>query len=368
MNWEILKAASLDEVLNWAESEPWCLEMSGCAQDAQWHSEGDVWTHTKMVCDQLLKLDEWKDLAPTEKSILIFTALFHDSAKPLTSKVDSTTGRITTPNHAVKGELLARNVLRELGCDLLSRESIAGLVRYHGRPAFLLDKPDPQHEVVRLSWLVSNRLLYLFAIADTRGRDTQSMNRPEENLNYWKLQAQELSCFDQRYSFSNDHSRFLFFREAEPNLHYEAHEKFTCNVTLMSGLPGSGKDTWLAQNRSELPVVSLDEIRRELGVDPSENQGAVAQLARERCREFLRAGNSFAFNATNTLRQTRKRWIDLFSDYHARVEIVYLEPPFDEILRRNRSREKSVPVGVIQKLAAKCEPPTPIESHSLTLV
>jgi predicted kinase len=33
-------------------------------------------------------------------------------------------------------------------------------------------------------------------------------------------------------------------------------------------------------------------------------------------------GRSFAFNATNLLRQTRRRWIDLFADYEARIEVV----------------------------------------------
>ena len=72
-----------------------------------------------------------------------YTALFHDSAKPLTLQGDPTTGRITSPKHAVKGEHLARASLRDLGCDLATREEVARLVRYHGRPAFLLEKPDP---------------------------------------------------------------------------------------------------------------------------------------------------------------------------------------------------------------------------------
>jgi hypothetical protein len=75
-----------------------------------------------------------------EQTVLIFTALFHDAAKPLTSEVDPETGRITSPKHAVKGEHLARGVLRDLGCDLATREQIARLVRYHGRPAFLLER------------------------------------------------------------------------------------------------------------------------------------------------------------------------------------------------------------------------------------
>jgi predicted kinase len=367
MNWQDLQQESLDDIVAWADAQPWCRAMADCAQDAEWHSEGDVWTHTKMVCQQLPQLAEWSSLASHERMLLIFTALFHDSAKPLTSQVDPNTGRITSPKHAVRGEHLVRGVLRDLDCDLVTREEIARLVRYHGRPAFLLERTEPTHEVIRHSWLVSNRLLYLFAVADTRGRDTDSMTRPEENLHYWKLMAEESGCYDQPYRFANDQARFQFFRLREPNLHYVPHENFVCTVTMLSGLPGSGKDTWLSRNRIDLPVVSLDDLRGELDIEPTDSQGEVVQLARERCREYLRAGVSFAFNATNLLKQTRKRWIDLFADYNARVELVYVEPPFDRLLRQNKHRNKSVPENVVRKLAEKCEPPTWTEAHSLIM-
>ena len=111
-------------------------------------------------------------------------------------------------------------------------------------------------------------------------------------------------------------------------------------MTMMSGLPGSGKDAWLAANRPDLPVVSLDDVRGDLDVDATDDQGEVIQVARERCRELLRSGRSFAFNATNLLRQTRRRWIDLFADYDARIEVVYVEPPLPVILDQNSRRER----------------------------
>jgi predicted kinase len=368
MTWEKLKQASTEDLIGWAETQPWCRAMAECVQDAEWHSEGDVWTHTKMVLEQLAGLDQWQSLTPQEQTILKFTALFHDVAKPLTTAVDPETGRVTSPKHAVKGEHVARAVLRDLHCDLLTREQIASLVRYHGRPAFLLERDNPTDEVVRLSWLLSNRLLYLFALADTRGRDTDAMSRPEENLHFWKLVAQEENCFDQSFPFGNDHARFIYFRNSIPgNRFYTPYEDVRCTVTLMAGLPGSGKDTWLSQHRSDLPVVSLDEIREELEISPTENQGEVAQLARERCRELLRAGTSFAFNATNTLKQTRGRWIDLFADYGAGTKIVYIEPRLETVLKQNKARKAAVPEGVIRKLAEKCEPPTWAECHRLII-
>ena len=368
MNWTQLTTATLDEILAWAEEQPWCEAMKTCQQDSEWHAEGDVWTHTQMVCRELTKLEDWPSLEPIQQSILIFTALFHDCAKPITSEVDPATGRVRSPNHSRKGARIARNVLRDLTCDLETRELIALLVRVHGRPAFLAQRNDPAHEVVRCSWLVINRLLYLFALADTRGRVTESLSRPEENLQYWKLQSEELGCFEQCFPFASDHARFVYFRSTEPNLYYVPHDEFSCTVTMMSGLPGSGKDTWLTRYRADLPVVALDELRDELDVDPTENQGRVAQLAQQRCRELLRNKTSFAFNATNIMQLTRRRWVELFADYNARIEQVYLEPPLEEILKHNASREDPVPEGVIRKLAACCEPPTRIESHQVLMV
>ncbi|MBA2116459.1 HDIG domain-containing metalloprotein [Bremerella alba] len=137
MNWTQLKTASIEELIAWAQPQPWCQAMAGCDQDAQWHNEGDVWTHTKLVLNELKSLDEWHTLSPHAQTILKFTALFHDIAKPLTTEIHSISGRVTSTKHAVKGEHLARNILRDLDCDLATREEIARMVRYHGRPAFL---------------------------------------------------------------------------------------------------------------------------------------------------------------------------------------------------------------------------------------
>lgn len=367
-DWHEIKSASTEQILAWAEAQPWAKAMADCQQDAEWHAEGDVWTHTRMVVAEVERLPEWPSFDRDTQLKLLFTALFHDAGKPDMTFTDPATGRVRSPKHALIGMEISRRVLRHLECDLGVREEIAALVRYHGRPPYLLEKPAPAHEVISLSWLVNNRLLYLFALADTRGRRTREMSRPEENVHLWRMVAEENACFDQPYAFANDHARFLFYREALSSLHYAPREEYRCTVTLMSGLPGSGKDTWLARHRPELPVVSLDDLRAALAVDATDNQGEVVQAARESCREHLRAERDFAFNGTNTVRQTRKRWIDLFADYGARVEVVYLEPPLPVILQQNEGRVKPVPKQVIQHLVEKLEPPTWAEAHSVSLV
>lgn len=362
-----MAGATSAQVLEWAEAQAWARDMAACHQDAQWHAEGDVWTHTKMVCAELERLADWPSLGRGDQMKLLFTALFHDSGKPATTVLEPETGRTRSPKHALVGAEIARRVLRDLECDLLTREAIVALVRFHGRPPFLLEKPNPEHEVISLSWLVNNRLLYLFALADSRGRHAKEMSRSEENLHLWKLAAEERNCFLTAYAFANDQARFLFYRDQLSSLHYTPHLDYRCTVTLMSGLPGAGKDTWLARHRPRTPVVALDAIRETLDIEATDNQGEVIQAAREQCREHLRAGQDFAFNATNITRQMRKRWIDLFADYGARIEIVYVEPPVATILAQNQRRAHPVPEKVIWRLVEKLEPPTVTECHGLTL-
>ncbi len=127
-----------------------------------------------------------------------------------------------------------------------------------------------------------------------------------------------------------------------------------------------GKDTWLAKHRPAIPVVALDAIREALDIQATDNQGEVIQTAREQCREHLRVGQNFAFNGTNITRQMRKRWIDLFTDYGARIEIVCIEPPVTTILAQNKRRTAPVPEKVILRLLEKLEVPTVTECHSLT--
>jgi hypothetical protein len=53
MKWADHFGAPDANILAWAETEPWARAMAACGQDAHWHAEGDVWTHTRMVCAEL---------------------------------------------------------------------------------------------------------------------------------------------------------------------------------------------------------------------------------------------------------------------------------------------------------------------------
>ena len=87
------------------------------------------------------------------------------------------------------------------------------------------------------------------------------------------------------------------------------------------------------------------------------------------CEYYPMASSSAGIDTSRSAqlpsRSKLSRWTALFADYNARIEHVYVEPPFDRLLEQNKSRNNPVPGHVIEKLAAKSEPPTWTEGHSV---
>jgi len=189
-----------------------------------------------------------------------------------------------------------------------------------------------------------------------------------ENIALFEEYCRERSCLDRPREFPSDHARFQYFRTPGRDPGYAAYDDTRVDVTVLSGLPGVGKDHWIATHRPGWPVVSLDAVRARLGIAPDGDQRTVAAAAFEEARVLLRAGERFVWNATNISRQLRDRCIGLAADYRARVTLIGLEAPKDVIHARNRSRPEPVPSVVIVRLVDKWEAVDVTEAHAVEWV
>ena len=135
----------------------------------------------------------------------------------------------------------------------------------------------------------------------------------------------------------------------------------------MCGLPGVGKSRWISENGID-KVVSLDEIRETLGMKPWESDGQLSAVAKQSVTDYLRSNKNFVVDATNIVKDTRARWINLFRCYNARVRIVYIEPEWSKLLVQNKNRTRPVPEDVVHGLFDKLDVPTLMECHSLEMV
>ncbi|MBI5733751.1 MAG: CCA tRNA nucleotidyltransferase [Candidatus Kerfeldbacteria bacterium] len=81
------------------------------------HSEGDVYEHTKLALEGLSSPDWHHYFGPSKPSLNVFLGLvLHDIGKPLTLETPETHGvdRIRTHNHEIVGRDLARHLIEQL--------------------------------------------------------------------------------------------------------------------------------------------------------------------------------------------------------------------------------------------------------------
>lgn len=357
-------------VLDWlsiVEQYLWLQPLAGVPQDAIFHAEGDVLIHTGMVAQAMVELADWRKLSEEERALLFASALLHDIGKAECTTCDEQ-GRIHSRGHTRLGERIVRQMLWYQGVPFAFREYIARLVRLHALPVQFLDKISPERAIFAASQGVSMEHLALLAEADMRGRICDDQQKLLDTIDLFRDFCQELDCYSHPRPFASTHSRFTYFHSERGDPSYAAFDETLFEVVLMVGLPGVGKDTWIREHLAGWPVISLDEIRKELKIEPGENQGRVIQLARQRAKELLRQRSAFVWNATNIMRLRRQELVNLVVAYGGRVRIVYLDAPLTEILQRNRQRKERVPEHIISSFARRIEIPDMTEAHTVEWV
>lgn len=356
---------------------PWAGRMIGCPHDAVYHAEGDPWTHTSLVAEALEAGDGFRELPEARRIALRLAAWFHDVAKPMTTVVewDDHLGRerVRQPGHAPLGAKIAWSALVDAGYDPLAARDVHALVFWHQRPThmpeqknMLLRMIEFGHEVRDCCWDDLIRLCR----ADQAGRISLTRDGATENLDLLRLHFEEESAnisgdlAREPWPFATDAARMRYLNGGESPW-FTPQEPAGSRVVLMSGLPGSGKDTAIGRHYGDLPVISLDAIRKRMGIDPGDAQGAVLQAGLEQARRHLRKAEDFVWNSTGLTKLTRGKICRLVLDYDGSIEAVSLDVPLDIVRRRNREREASVPEAVIRELERKREPVTVSEAHLL---
>lgn len=333
------------------------------------HAEGNTWVHTVLVVEALLADPAYRQASRMEQEIVFLAALLHDVAKYSTTVVDPQTGAISQPGHSRKGAIDTRIALWDAGAPFEVREAVCRLIHVHQVPFFALGGSrrgkSPEFIVRELSWQVSIPLLAMLAEADMRGRICADQQKVLDNIELFREMAREEGCYGRPRPFADAHTRVSYFRGADVHPDYPLFQEPGSRVTVMCGLPASGKDTWVAQHRKGLPVVSFDDARAELGLKHGQNDGRAAHHAVDKAKGLLRSKAAFVWNATHLSQQMRDKTLDLLFAYGAEVELVYLEKPRAELLHRNGRRNSTLTNKALQAMTLKWELPVPTEAHSV---
>ena len=361
--------------------EKYAEQMKQTPQSPKFHSEGDVYTHTMMVCEALKSLPEYNELNEVQQNILYHAALMHDVGKIYTSILEN--GEWHAPNHALKSSKIAREVLfKDMnigGIDILMRrrETVCTLIRYHSFPAHAIEYDDgffgtlKMHRIAANSLLMpdfSIKMLCILAKADTLGRICDDQDEVLEKIEFCKELAIEEGCYEGCYNFPSEYTRRLFLSGKPIWKDSEQYDRTWGTVYMMSGLPGVGKDYTINKMLNDIPMVSLDEIRKKNKVKATDNQGAVANAAKEFAKDHLRKHQSFVWNATNLTPQMREQLIELFESYKANVKIIYVESSYGTLSKQNKNRTAVVPQDVIDNMLKKMVPPLMTEARNVSWI
>ena len=128
--WDLLDSSGLMRAIL-----PELEAMKGVLQPEQFHPEGDVFVHTRLMLQ----------LLPEEVSVaLVLAVLFHDVAKPVTATVDKT-GRIRFNEHDRIGAQMTEAIMRRLRFSSAETEATMEMVRQH-----MVFKDAPNMRVAKL--------------------------------------------------------------------------------------------------------------------------------------------------------------------------------------------------------------------------
>jgi len=338
---------------------------------------GDVLASAQAACERLIGLPEFRSLNNRQRQIVFLACFLHDVGKTLTTK--RIKRQWIAPNHDLRGAELARYSLwtdyKLAGTmDTLSfRETVSLLVQHHEKPLMFQDilkqgEAEAKFNVMSLSShgiLVEDFSLQLLGVL---GLAVAKTTDEIDACKRFMETAEHAECLKEPPKFADETSRFAFLLRKSRDASAVVADDTWGEIVMMAGLPGTGKDTWIGRNHPELPMISLDEIRKEINVLPTEPQEPVVSLAYSRAREFLRNHTPFLWNATNISTDIRNRQLCLFAQYGAAVRIVYLETSVDEQYRRNRNRVAVVPEEAVIRMRRHLVLPTIHEARKVEYV
>src|SRR4030095_15531080 len=150
-------------------------------QDPEWHPEGDVFIHTRLVIDRAREVID--DLPYAKQVTVMLAALAHDFGKPATTEFLD--GRWRSRGHEEAGVAPTESFLDRLNLHTLDgydvRSQVVALVRDHLKPGEFFKKREEIGDGAfrRLARKCELDLLYRVARADSLGRNAEWIPREQ---------------------------------------------------------------------------------------------------------------------------------------------------------------------------------------------
>lgn len=298
----------MDHLLNMKEGESTTLETTHPLDINPYHVEGDIFTHTMMVCKQAENM-------PYEVQI---AALLHDIGKPDARSANPETKRVSFYNHDAISAFKALEIMN--------------------RPELSLNK---EQKILIFNMIALHTQVFKL---DQKKLASMCTNNPElaENLNL-------LSKADSNGRFYSIPSETKYIEQYDIKL----FKKYDKTVTVLCGLPCSGKSRWSHNNiynRSTGEtsyILSRDHYFLEHFPDLSYNEAwkhaNQKMVDRWLVQKFAYAKNQdkVIIDMTHMSKKSRRKSLSHFGPEYKKKCVVFL-PDLETIRLRNSKRDGKV--------------------------
>ena len=365
--------------INWefVESFPEIARLKECQQNPRWHSEGDAWAHTKLAYEKLekevlSKMDFWMYFNADEEKIVRSAVILHDIGKGVTTSLGKD-GNWHSYGHELEGEKIARVLLWNE--DFHIRETICSLIRYHMEPLRLFESKNWIPRMLEIGARVPWKYLYCVKMADLLGSVQINGGTMEEDLKKMELIKEMAISFGIWHKTNSQYKNVIKYSCHRNTFPWKMQNEKKVAYILI-GLPGAGKNTWIAKNLSmvdNLGNLSRDDIRVELGfcspdekyLGTDEEEKMVTKVYDEKLDNFIVNCRCIVLNNVHLKKKYREVTTNKLRDAGFEIFYIYIEAPTLE--NNYNRRDGQIREDRIKAMALSFEWPEPSEYDELII-
>lgn len=319
-----------------------------------YHMEGDVWTHTMMVMQEAHN--------DTNSKVSLLAALLHDVGKPYVREVKYTRDGSKLLSYFTGHEgasfylsIKVLNHLETLG--FLNKEEKIQVLNTIGlhNIFFNLNEEKIQQYLPKFNNFYEYNLLLKQTKYDTQGRvvDDDVLNANEFFIEGYN----DFVEIGKKYFSQNS-----TLSEEEEN-----------SITLLVGVPGTGKSTYLnnMEDVDDAVIISRDNELQKYGKEKygitsynevwkklTDNEHKkIDETINNNFRKAVKERKNIIVDMTNLSNKSRRKWLNVPKTYSKKAIIFCTD--FDTIFSRNLNRgDKKLPDDLIKSMMKRFTPPT----------